>query len=192
MGTLTQHLNEAFLILNVRDSERTTAEEVRMTQLELEQQLGGLFSLLTVEFLIPYLNRKLNVAQKTGEIPRLPKGGIIRPTIVAGINALGRGQDRESLAQFLTVIAQTLGPQAIGQFVNTDEVIKRLAAASGIDVLNLVKSMEELEQAHQHQLEEQQAMMTQQQAPQMAAVEQKREQAAMQMMQQEQAPTPPQ
>ncbi len=118
-----------------------------MTQLELEQQLGGLFSLLTVEFLIPYLNRKLNVAQKTGEIPRLPKGGIIRPTIVAGINALGRGQDRESLAQFLTVIAQTLGPQAIGQFVNTDEVIKRLAAASGIDVLNLVKSMEELQQA---------------------------------------------
>ncbi len=192
IGTLTQHLNEAFLILNVRDSERTTAEEVRMTQLELEQQLGGLFSLLTVEFLIPYLNRKLNVAQKTGEIPRLPKGGIIRPTIVAGINALGRGQDRESLAQFLTVIAQTLGPQAIGQFVNTDEVIKRLAAASGIDVLNLVKSMEELEQAHQHQLEEQHAMMEQQQIPQMAAVDQKREQAAMQMMQQQQAPTPPQ
>jgi hypothetical protein len=45
IGSLTQRLNEAFLILNVRDSERTTAEEVRMTQLELEQQLGGLFSL---------------------------------------------------------------------------------------------------------------------------------------------------
>ena len=44
IGSLTQRLNEAFLILNVRDSERTTAEEVRQTQLELEQQLGGLFS----------------------------------------------------------------------------------------------------------------------------------------------------
>ena len=192
IGSLTQRLNEAFLILNVRDSERTTAEEVRMTQLELEQQLGGLFSLLTVEFLIPYLNRKLNVAQKTGEIPRLPKGGVIRPTIVAGINALGRGQDRESLAQFLTVIAQTVGPEAIGQFVNTDEVIKRLAAASGIDVLNLVKSMEDQQAEQQQQMAQQQAMMEQQQAPQMAAVEQKREQAAMQMMQQEQAPIPPQ
>ena len=97
IGSLTQRLSEAFLIMNVRDSERTTAEEVRMTQLELEleQQLGGLFSLLTVEFLVPYLNRKLSVAQKTGEIPRLPKGGIVKPTIVAGINALGRGQDRE-------------------------------------------------------------------------------------------------
>ena len=191
IGSLTQRLNEAFLILNVRDSERTTAEEVRMTQLELEQQLGGLFSLLTVEFLIPYLNRKLNVAQKTGEIPRLPKGGIIRPTIVAGINALGRGQDRESLGQFLTVIAQTMGPEAIGQFINPDEVIKRLAAASGIDVLNLVKSMEELQGEQQQQMQQQEAMMMQQQAPQLAAVEQKREQAAMQMMQQEQAPPPP-
>ena len=192
IGSLTQRLNEAFLILNVRNSERTTAEEVRMTQLELEQQLGGLFSLLTVEFLIPYLNRKLNVAQKTGEIPRLPKGDVIRPTIVAGINALGRGQDRESLAQFLTVIAQTVGPEAIGQFVNTDEVIKRLAAASGIDVLNLVKSMDELQAEQQQAMQQQEAMMMQQQAPQMAAVEQKREQAAMEMMQQEQAPIPPQ
>ena len=194
IGSLTQRLNEAFLILNVRDSERTTAEEVRMTQLELEQQLGGLFSLLTVEFLVPYLNRKLNIAQKTGEIPRLPKGGVVRPTIVAGINALGRGQDRESLAQFLTVLAQTLGPEAIGQFVNPDEVIKRLAAASGIDVLNLVKSMEEKQAEAQQAQAQQMQMMAMQQAPQFAATEQKREQAAMQAMaqqqQQEQIPPP--
>ena len=191
IGSLTQRLNEAFLVLNVRDSERTTAEEVRMTQLELEQQLGGLFSLLTVEFLIPYLNRKLNVAQKTGEIPRLPKGDIVRPTIVAGINALGRGQDRESLGQFLTIIAQTMGPEAIGQFINPDEVIKRLAAASGIDVLNLVKSMDELQAQQQQQMSQQQELMAMQQAPQMAAIQQKAEQAEMQAVQQQQAPTPP-
>ncbi len=192
IGSLTQRLNEAFLILNVRDSERTTAEEVRMTQLELEQQLGGLFSLLTVEFLIPYLNRKLNVAQKTGEIPRLPKGDIVRPTIVAGINALGRGQDRESLGQFLTIIAQTMGPEAIGQFINPDEVIKRLAAASGIDVLNLVKSMQELQAEQQQQIAQQQEMMQMQQAPQMAAVEQKAQQAEMQAVQPQAPPPPPQ
>jgi hypothetical protein len=191
IGSLTQRLSEAFLIMNVRDSERTTAEEVRMTQLELEQQLGGLFSLLTVEFLVPYLNRKLSVAQKTGEIPRLPKGGIVKPTIVAGINALGRGQDRESLGQFLQIIAQTIGPEAIGQFINTDEVIKRLAAASGIDVLNLVKSMEEQQSEQQQAMEQQQMMAAQQQEPQMAAVEQKREQAEMQAMQQQQAQQQP-
>jgi hypothetical protein len=186
---LSQRLSEAFLILNVRQSERTTAEEVRMTQLELEQQLGGLFSLLTVEFLVPYLNRKLNVAQKTGEIPRLPKGDIVKPTIVAGINALGRGQDRESLGQFITVIAQTMGPEAIQQYINPDEVIKRLAAASGIDVLNLVKSVDERNAEQQQAMAQQQEMMAMQQQPQLAAVDQKREQAAMQMMQQQAQPT---
>ena len=188
IGSLTQRLSEAFLIMNVRDSERTTAEEVRMTQMELEQQLGGLFSLLTVEFLVPYLNRKLSVAQKTGEIPRLPKGGIVKPTIVAGINALGRGQDRESLSQFMTIIAQTLGPEAIGQFINTDEVIKRLAASSGIDVLNLVKSMDEQQAEQQQAMQQEQQMMAQQQAPQMAAIDQKREQAAVEMAAQQEQP----
>jgi hypothetical protein len=153
MQTLEKRLNEAFLILSVRQSERTTAEEVRMTQMELEQQLGGLFGLLTVEFLVPYLNRKLNIFQKTGEIPRIPKG-MVKPIIVAGINSLGRGQDVQALGGFLSTIAQTMGPDAIMQYINPDEVIKRLAAAQGIDVLNLVKSMEERQQ------EEQQAAQT--------------------------------
>ena len=131
---LERRISEGMLIMNVRDSERTTAEEVRMTQMELDQQLGGLYSLLTIEFLVPYLNRKLSVFQQTGEIPKLPEG-MVKPTIVAGVNALGRGQDRESLQMFLTTIAQTMGPESIMQFINPDEVIKRLAAAQGIDCL---------------------------------------------------------
>jgi len=148
MQTLEKRLNEAFLILSVRQSERTTAEEVRMTQMELEQQLGGLFGLLTVEFLVPYLNRKLSVFQKTGEIPRIPKG-MVKPIIVAGINSLGRGQDVQALGQFLQTIAQTMGPEAIATYINAEEVVKRLAAAQGIDVLNLVKSMQEVQEQQQ-------------------------------------------
>ena len=148
MQTLERRLNEAFLILSVRQSERTTAEEVKMTQLELEQQLGGLFGLLTVEFLVPYLNRKLSVFQKTGDIPRIPKG-MVKPIIVAGINSLGRGQDVQALGSFLQTIAQTMGPEAITTYINPEEVIKRLAAAQGIDVLNLVKSMQEVQQEQQ-------------------------------------------
>ena len=148
MQTLEKRLNEAFLILSVRQSERTTAEEVRMTQMELEQQLGGLFGLLTVEFLVPYLNRKLSIFQKTGEIPRIPKG-MVKPIIVAGINSLGRGQDVQALGGFLQTIATTMGPEAITTYINPDEVIKRLAAAQGIDILNLVKSTEERQQEEQ-------------------------------------------
>ena len=166
MATLEKRLNEAFLILSVRDSERTTAQEVQMTQLELEQQLGGLFGLLTVEFLVPYLNRKLNVFQKTGEIPRIPKG-MVKPIIVAGINALGRGQDVQALGQFLQTIATTMGPEAIQQYINPDELIKRLAAAQGIDVLNLVKSMQEIQGEQQQAMQQQAEMEAIKQTPNM-------------------------
>ena len=157
INTLSQRIQDAFMVLNIRQSERTTAEEVRLTQLELEQQLGGLFSLLTVEFLKPYLDRTLMVLQRSGQLPKLPKG-IVNPTIVAGVNALGRGQDRESLIQFITTIAQTMGPESISKFINPDEYIKRLATAQGIDVLNLVKSMSEI----QGEMQQQQQMMAQQ------------------------------
>ena len=157
MMGLEKRISEGFLILNVRDSERTTAEEVRMTQLELEQSLGGLFSLLTVEFLIPYLDRTLLVLQRSNEIPKLPKE-YVRPRIVAGVNQLGRGMDAQALTQFMGTIAQTLGPEAILKYVNPGEAIKRLAASQGIDVLNLVKTEEQLQQETQQQ----QQMQTQQ------------------------------
>ena len=147
-NAIEKRLLEAFLVMNIRQAERVTAEEVRLTQLELEQQLGGIFSLLTVEFLIPYLNRTLLVLQRSNQIPKLPKD-VVRPTIVAGVNALGRGQDRESLTQFVGTIAQTLGPEALMQYLNPLEAIKRLAAAQGIDVLNLVKTEEQMQQEMQ-------------------------------------------
>ena len=134
--------------------------------------------MLTVDFLVPYLNRKLSVFQKTGEIPKIPKG-IVKPTIVAGINALGRGQDRESLGQFMGTIAQTLGPEALMRYINPDEVIKRLAASQGIDILNLVKTQEELQAEMQQQMQQQQGMELTKQAGQLAAVDQKAEEAAM-------------
>jgi len=76
---------------------------------------------------------------------------MVTPTIVAGVNALGRGQDRQSLIEFMTTIAQTLGPEAMMKYINSDEVITRLAASQGIEVLNLVKSRQEQQQEAQQQ-----------------------------------------
>ena len=166
-NTIEKRLLEAFLVMNVRNAERVTAEEVRLTQLELEQQLGGIFSLLTVSFLIPYLSRTLLVLQRSNEIPKLPKD-IVRPTIVAGINALGRGQDRESLTQFVGTIAQTLGPEALMKYLNAEEAIKRLAAAQGIDVLNLVKSQEQMAQEQEQMMAAQQQQTLLEQTGQLA------------------------
>ena len=134
--------------MNIRNAERVTAEEVRLTQLELEQSLGGLFSLLTVEFLIPYLNRTMLILQRSNQIPKLPKE-LVRPKIVAGINSLGRGQDNESLTRFIQTVGQVLGPDALMKYVDPSEAIKRLAAAQGIDVLNLVRTPEQLAEMQQ-------------------------------------------
>ena len=165
--TIERRLLEAFLVMNVRNAERVTAEEVRLTQLELEQQLGGIFSLLTVSFLIPYLNRTLLVLQRSNEIPKLPKD-IVRPTVVAGINALGRGQDREALTQFVGTIAQTLGPEALMAYINPEEAIKRLAAAQGIDVLNLVKSQQQMAEEKEEKMQMKQNQTLLEQAGQFA------------------------
>jgi hypothetical protein len=145
---LTQRLSEAFLILTVRQSERTTAEEIRATQQELNEQLGGIYGNLTTELLRPYLQRKLFVLQRSGVLPKLPKG-VVFPTVIAGIEGIGRGQDRESLMMFLQTVSQSLGPEAMMKFVNPEEAIKRLAAAQGIDPLQLIKTAEERQQEDQ-------------------------------------------
>ena len=150
---LTQRLSEAFLILTVRQSERTTAEEIRATQQELNEQLGGIYGNLTTELLQPYLQRKLFVLQRSKILPKLPKG-VVFPTVIAGIEGVGRGQDRESLMMFLQTVSQALGPESMQKFVDPEEAIKRLAAAQGIDTVKLVKT------AEQRQQEDQQARQT--------------------------------
>ena len=167
MQALERRINDAFLVLQVRQSERTTAEEVRLTQMELEQQLGGLFSLLTVEFLIPYLDRTLHILQRNREIPKIPKD-IIHPTIVAGVNAIGRGQDQESLVTFAQTLAQTMGPEIMAKFLDPGEYVKRLAAAQGIDALNLIKTPETMAQERQQQEQQMQQQMLLKQAGQLA------------------------
>ena len=187
---LEKRLSDAFLIMQVRNSERTTAEEVRMTQMELDSQLGGLYSLLTVDFLIPYLNRKLNVAQKAGLIPALPKG-LVKPTIVAGVNALGRGQDRESLVAFISTISQTMGPESTLTYINPEEYIKRLAASQGIDTLNLVKGMQEIQQQKMQNLEQTKDIELTKQASKFAEVETKKQELGLNDPTQQQAPQDP-
>ena len=53
----------------------------------------------------------------------------------------------------MQTIAQTLGPEAILQYVNPTEAVKRLAAAQGIDTLNLIKSEQQLQQEMQQQMQ---------------------------------------
>ena len=52
----------------------------------------------------------------------------------------------------LHTIAQTMGPEAIQKYVDGSEYIRRLAAAQGIDVLNLIKTQQQLQAENQQQM----------------------------------------
>ena len=93
---------------------------------------------------------------------------MVRPQIVAGVNAIGRGQDAESLVQFAQTLAQTMGPEIMAKFLDPGEYVKRLAAAQGIDVLNLVKTPETMAQESQQQEQKMQQMEMLKQAGQFA------------------------
>jgi hypothetical protein len=94
----------------------------------------------------------------SGKMPKMPKG-MVKPTIVTGIEALGRGQDLNKLAMFLQHI-QPLGPEVIGSQLNVNDYIARLGASLGIDMGGLIKSQEQLmqeQQAAQAQMQQAQA-----------------------------------
>jgi hypothetical protein len=180
---LTQRLDEAFLVFSPRQSERTTAEEIRATQQELNEQLGGNMSNITVDLLQPYLRRKLYSLNKKKQLPPLPKG-LVMPTIVTGLDGIGRGQDREALIIFMQTLTQTLGPEALANYLKPSEVIARLAASVGIDSLGLIKTEEELQQEQEAASQRAQQQSMTDQAGQLANAQVKAQQLQQQNDQQ--------
>jgi len=171
MQQIQDRLSFAFLLTEstIRQAERVTAEEVRLVTQSIERQLGGIYSVLSQEFQLPLVHRVMDRMEKKGELPKIPRDKIT-PAIVTGIEALGRGNDLNRLDIYLTGIAQVLGPEAIGRFVNIREYMNRRASALGIDTENLVRSEEELAEMEQQQ---QQSMLAQQAGPQaMQAIQQ--------------------
>jgi len=145
-------LSEAFLLSSTvrRDAERVTAEEIRYMASELEDALGGVYSVLSQEFQLPLIRREITLLQKKQKLPEMPED-LVSPVITTGLQALGRGHDMENLNLFVKTLIETMGPEVAKQFMNFDELISRYAAALGIDTENLVKSQEQMEQERQQQ-----------------------------------------
>ena len=139
-------LEYAFLMARSvqRDAERVTAAEVTLMANELENSLGGIYSILTQEFQLKYLKRRMHMLVRSGKAPKLPER-LVKPKIVTGVQGLGRGNDRNKLVEFIGTVSQALGPDIMRQYMNVDEAIKRLANSIGIDTVNLVKTQEEIQ-----------------------------------------------
>lgn len=160
---IEERLAAAFLLNTSvqRGGDRVTATEIRYVAGELEDALGGVYSLLSQEMQLPYVTVKMKQMQKAKRLPKLPEG-VVMPTITTGLEALGRGHDLQKLDLYLQGIAQTLGPDALAQYVNVSDYLTRRATAIGIDPKGLIKTAEERE-AEQQQV--QMAQMAQQLGP---------------------------
>ena len=129
---------------------------------ELETALGGIYSVLSQEFQVPLVNLLLQQMQKEGKMPKFPKD-TLKPQIVTGLEALGRGQDLNKLQSFLSML-QPLGQDVIANELNIGDYLSRLGASLGIDTQGLVKSPEQKQQEQQAAQEAQQQQMMAQMA----------------------------
>ena len=104
--------------------------------------------------------------QRTNKIPDFPKGedgkDLMMPKPVTGLEAVGRGDDRNKLMDFIGAATETLGKETIEKYINMEEALRRLAASSSIDVTNLVKTPQQLQQEQQAAMEAEQQMQQQQ------------------------------
>lgn len=145
----------SFMLNEARDSERTTAEEVRIQAQQIENSLGGIYSVLTTEFQYPYIARRLYLLTQSGGLPKLPDD-TIKPVVSVGLAAVGRGNDLERHARFMQILQQTITPEGTLQYLIPSELISRLAAAMGIDTVGLIKSQQQIEEEQQAAMEAQQ------------------------------------
>ena len=163
IAKLEERMSYAFLLHTAiqRDAERVTAQEIRYMAEQLETAMGGVYSLLSQEFQLPLVKILMKRMQEAKEIPPLPKDSVT-PTIITGIEALGRGNDLQKLREFVAEIVNLaqVNPQVV-QSLNEADLIKRIATSLGIEMEGLIKTEEELaaEQEAMQQQQQQQQMM---------------------------------
>lgn len=147
---LNNRLQFAFLLNTAiqRNGERVTAEEIRYMAQELEDGLGGMYSLLAQEFQLPMVHIFSRRMERNRKVPKLPED-LASPAIVTGIDALGRGHDLRNLDMFLAGLGQQFGPEILGRYIELSEAIRRRGVALGVDMNGLVKSEEDVQAAEQ-------------------------------------------
>lgn len=155
---LVLRLSHAFLLTSgtVRDAERVTAEEVRMQAQELEDVLGGVYTVLSQELQLPLVNRITHVMEQTKELDPLPPDVGVQPSVVTGFEALGRGHELNRIRNFLSDVATTFGPETLAAYVKRAELLKKFAVAHNVDIEDLIKSDDEVQEEQQQA--QQQAM----------------------------------
>lgn len=128
-----------------RQGERVTAEEIKTMAGELEEALGGTYTVLAVEFQLPYVQLKMRQMRKDNKFPEGTDK--IEPVITTGLEGLSRGHDYNKIRMFLGS-ARELGLNVAGK-LNEDNILKQLAIATGLNPTDVVLSGEQQAQNSQ-------------------------------------------
>lgn len=140
---LTLRLSHAFLLTTgtVRNAERVTAEEIRMQAQELEDVLGGVYTVLAQELQLPIVRRLMAQMKKAGELPALPDG-TLEPVIVTGFDALGRGHELNKYRQYFADGQALLGEGFMALF-DPSALAQLMATHHNVDISNIQKTEEQ-------------------------------------------------
>ncbi|MCF4099793.1 portal protein [Maritalea mediterranea] len=160
---LIQRLSHAFMMNRSvqRDGERVTAEEIRAMISDIDDVLGGIYSLLAIELQYPLVVRVIDRMERKKMIPKLSsiKGAdgkpVTTPKVVTGVEALGRGHDFNKYMTALREVIVPLGEQALGE-INVSDFIKRAFVSLSIDPDGLLKSAQQKSSENEQNAESQQ------------------------------------
>jgi hypothetical protein len=151
---IANRLSYAFLLHQSiqRSGERVTAEEIRYMASELDDGLGGVYTLLAADYQLPSVRLFERRMEKRLGVIKLPVD-MVQVVIVTGLEAIGRGHDQRNLQAFVKEIIATLTPEVAIRYINPLELINRAAASYNIDPNNLVRTEEQvLENERQAQM----------------------------------------
>lgn len=137
----------------IRDAERVTTEEVRLTAMELETAYGSVYSTLAVSLQLPVGNWLFDLIElKLGEAD-------LKVTIVTGLDALSRNGDLENFRLAMgDMAAVTAVPPELAARMKWEEVAAFIGQGRGVDLRKFIMTDAEFSAK---QLQQQQAQVAQ-------------------------------
>ncbi|MBF0621161.1 MAG: hypothetical protein HQL54_04475 [Magnetococcales bacterium] len=151
---ISREVGAAFLLGSAltRSAERVTATELRQNAEELESALGGVFSSLAEEMQYARIRRLLLQMQAQTKLPEWP-ADLVEPTIITGLEALGRERDLQRINMALQFSSQL--PQEIQPYVKWSLLLGRAFNALGLgEVVQTEHEREEKRQEETTQMTE--------------------------------------
>lgn len=147
---IEMRLSHAYLLRSgtTRDAERVTAEEIRAMAQELEDVLGGVYTVQATELQLPLARWLINDMTKKREIKALPEKSV-RPVIITGFNALGRNHSVNRLRAWIADV-KAADPTGGADSLNWRNINRSLAVGHGVEDLDsMILSQEEIDAATQ-------------------------------------------